>query len=400
MKVQARCKRPGCRAVAKSETAVRCSKCRGDLAFAVRFQGTNGNQQEKRFGDRKAAEIFIASRTVKISDGTWIDPTRGKVALRDYFAAWIGDVREKSEPAWNDGERGVLARRTVEKYESVFRLYIDPALGRRTLGSLTEIDVEDMAAGIRSPWQADEAVKLVRRILTRAVRAKLVAVNVASHAALRDADRKTAVRVLEAEEVDRIVEAIDDRYRALVRLLYVGALRWSEAIGLRRQDVDVAGRRVQIRRTLNQTRTGSGSFFEGPTKTGKARTVAIDDETAVLLAEHLLAFPPARGDFGELVFTGPKGAALRARVFAKAWKRALAAAGIDEAVRVMWLRHSGLTMLLRATGSPKAVAHHAGHTDTRMMDRIYVKLGDEADQEAVAQAAAWIATRRERAAQV
>jgi len=389
MKVQARCTRRDCRATVSSKTAVRCPECRGDLSYFVRFSGVDGRRQSRQFDNRKTAEVWVASRTVRIADGTFIDPSLGRVTLADYFGGWIAEVRERSEAAWDAGERGVLGRRTVEKYEGCFRLHVAPYLGARSIASLTPLDIEDMRDAARSPWQADEAVKLVRLVLNRAVRSHLLAANVASHVKLNEPDRKTPVRVLEPDEVERIVKAIEPRYRALVRFLYVGAVRWSEAVGLQRGDVDVKRRRVAIRRTLNQTRTGAGSFFEGPTKTGKARTVAIDDETGSALAAHLLAYPPKRGEFGSLVFTGPKGAALRSRVFAKAWARALDAAGLEPGIQVAWLRHSGLTTMLRATGNPKLVANHAGHVDSRMVDRIYVQLTDDAAQDAMDQVAAW-----------
>lgn len=394
MRIQARCKRKACRAIASSSTAVRCPKCRGPVSYSIRYTATDGRRETKSFAHYESATAFVRTREARLAEGAWTEPSRGKATLRDYFDGWIGDVRKASAKAWADGDRGVLARRTVEKYESVFRLHVDAHLGDYALGAVTEVAVEDMRDAIRSPYQANEAVKLTRRILSRAVREKRLTVNVASGTKLRTASRKTPIRVLEADEVERIVAAIEPRYRALVRLLYVGGFRWSEAVGLQRGDVDVKARLVEVSRTLNQTRTGDGSFYVGPPKTGKARRVKIDDETAVELAEHMLAYQARDLAFGELIFTGPKGAPLRARVFAKAWKAALAEAGIDENVRVGWLRHSCATVMLRANVSPKLVAEQLGHTSTRMVDAVYVKVTDDAMRDAMDVVVAWKAARR------
>jgi integrase len=48
------------------------------------------------------------------------------------------------------------------------------------------------------------------------------------------------------EEVDGLVEAVSDRYRALVLLAAYGSLRWSELVALRLDRLDLPRRRVRI----------------------------------------------------------------------------------------------------------------------------------------------------------
>ena len=43
-------------------------------------------------------------------------------------------------------------------------------------------------------------------------------------------------------------------------------------------------------------------------------------------------------------------------------------------VRPEWLRHTGASLAYAATRDMKAVAQRLGHTSTRMMDTVYVKL--------------------------
>jgi len=396
VKIQARCRRKACRAIDSTGRAKVCGVCRGPLSFGIRFADAEGKLVSKTFSARKDAEVFVASRTVKISDGTWIDPALGKIALRDYFASWIAQIREDSAEAWEAGERGVLGRKTVAKYVSTFEGHVDRRLGGKPIAAVTEQAVLDVIAATRSPWTKVAVRDVVRATLNRAVREKRIAVNPAARIKVSTPERKNPVRILEPAEVEAIAGAIEPRYSALVLLTYTGALRWSEAIGLRREDVDVAGREIHVRGTLAEDQR-SGAMHRQPTKTGKAITKPIDDETAKALAAHILAFPPLVSDdpaIDGLVFTGPRGGAIRKTVFERAWTPAVAAAGISEKVWPSWLRHSAITAMIHATGSTKAAAELAGHSDTRMAESHYVHYTDEAKRSNMDALAAYRASRK------
>lgn len=83
--------------------------------------------------DVKAAEIAL---------GEWIDPNRGRVPLGEYAAKWIA-----GRP---------LAPRTVDKYERLLRLHVEPELGAVQLVDLTP-------ARVRSWWLSCWATTSVHR---------------------------------------------------------------------------------------------------------------------------------------------------------------------------------------------------------------------------------------------
>jgi integrase len=62
------------------------------------------------------------------------------------------------------------------------------------------------------------------------------------------------------------------------------------------------------------------------------------------------------------------------------WKRALRDVGIMKHVRVGWLRHSGASLAYAATHDLKATAERLGHTSTRMVDTVYLKLYKDVDR--------------------
>jgi hypothetical protein len=90
---------------------------------------------------------------------------------------------------------GSLAPSTMQKYRDVLRVHVEPMLGYRSLNTISRADVEDMVDSISSPWQGQEALKLVRRLLNRALDEGRLARNVAARASIPETKR-TKVRIL------------------------------------------------------------------------------------------------------------------------------------------------------------------------------------------------------------
>jgi integrase len=154
----------------------------------------------------------------------------------------------------------------------------------------------------------------------------------------------------------------------------LGALRWSEPIGVRRQDIDLEGRTVSVNQKITEV---AGEFHIGhPKIESSARTVDLPTAIVKPLAEYLIAHPP--GPNG-LVFHR-NGQPIARKYFGRVWTRALRDAGIDKHVRVGWLRHSGASLAYAATHDLKATAERLGHTSTRMVDTVYLKLYQDADR--------------------
>lgn len=154
-----------------------------------------------------------------------------------------------------------------------------------------------------------------------------------------------------AEEVERLAAAAaDDRERALVLLGAYGGLRIGEAVGLRREQVDLGARRVTV--------TGKGR---------KTRTVRILSRQLEEVLRRLLA----EGGEGALLGYASDQQARRAL-------RALAArAGVAYRGRAFHsLRHHAGTEIYRKTRNLDAVAKHLGHSNINT-SQIYAKFAEE-----------------------
>ncbi len=234
---------------------------------------------------------------------------------------------------------------------------------------------------VASPWQRQEALKLLRMLLYRALDRGAIARNPAARIEVQEVPR-SKVRVLKPDELEAIVGAMPDRWGAFVLLGAYASLRWSELVAIRRDDVDLEARTVEVDEKLVEVR---GEWMWGEPKTAEsARTIHLPQVVVRPLAEHLLGFPPLRDQedplLEGLVFYGERGGPVRRHSFRKVWDRACRQAGVEGA-RPGWLRHSGASVAYAASRDLKAVAERLGHTSVRMVDSVCVRLYEETSRE-------------------
>lgn len=184
---------------------------------------------------------------------------------------------------------------TLRGYASVLRCHVLPALGTKALPTLTRRDVRDLLITKLADGLSAGAVRMIYAtlcaVLTAAEDDELVTANVARGSARRlwrappDGERKAPSRA----DFQRLLTASRIRYPILVPLWIVLAntgLRPGEGLALRVDDVDLEARRLTVRRTYH----GAGRF--GPVKSGKARTVPLNDTACAVLGELVRAAVP------------------------------------------------------------------------------------------------------------
>jgi integrase len=177
-------------------------------------------------------------------------------------------------------------------------------------------------------------------------------------------DRHEEMRFLGPEEIARLAEAHQVRYRALVyAAAYTGA-RWGELAGLRTERVNVLRGSIEISETLAEV---SGRLIVQGTKTGARRTVTMPRFLSEMVGEHLGRFP---GD--GYVFTSAEGMPLRRRNFYRRhYKPAVLAAKLDPGLRFHDLRHSHVALLVAQGAHVKEIAERLGHSNPTVTMRTY-----------------------------
>jgi integrase len=183
-----------------------------------------------------------------------------------------------------------VRQRTYERYESIARVHIKPAIGRLKLKALTPAHAralyrQKLDSGL-APRSVNYMHVTLHKALSQAVSDGLVPRNAAKVKAPRP--EKPEIRPLSSDQARKLIKTAHetgDRYAALYVVALHTGLREGEMLGLRWDDLDLEATTptLQVRRTLSETR--SGHKFELP-KNGKGRSIKLSRKAVEALRSH------------------------------------------------------------------------------------------------------------------
>ncbi len=340
-----------------------CPGCGGRaIAYVARYVDPDRRERSKSFERRTDAERFAHGVESSMDRGAYIDPAAARQRLEEYATDWYKRVRPSLKP------------KTCASYESLLRSRILPSFGRRELGGLRPSDIEgwvgEMVAKRLSASRIRQAVVVLGRILSSAVRDEIIVRNVARGVPLPSLPT-TEAAYFEPAQVERLAAAHPEPFDLYVRLLGSVGLRFGEGAALRRRSVDMLRRRLLVTESLAEI---GGELDFGSTKSHTTRSVPLPASLAYALQAHLEA---AVEDNPEaLIFTASRGGPLRYSNFKNyLWQPALAKAKLPR-VGVHVLRHSAAAAMIHAGCTPKQVQKILGHRDPGFTMRVYAHLFD------------------------
>jgi len=386
-----------------------------------------GDERKKRKKVNGEGTIFQRS-----SDGMWVGAayvytSSGRLERRRVYSKSFEEVRAKLLRLQSNNEQGIpvpeksmtvaesmahwLAIVKAEKglttyhgYESVVRLHIVPALGRKRLDRLTGADVRHFMSTVRlkclccsngknarrrrgaSPCCTDGAPCCERRPTPRQVQFV--------HAVLRNALSNAEREELVMRNVAKLVKVPVPRYKvgkgltvaqAKTLLTAAGGTRWyplyvtaatlglrhGELLGLRWEDIDFERATLTVAQTVARA---AGQLYVGPAKTeGSEATIPLPKVTRRVLLEHRDRQDVERDKAGDgwqdhgLVFPSTIGTPMEPRNLNRHFEGLRESAGMPE-VRLHDLRHTVVSLLLDLGTPPhvvQAIARHA-HIDVTM----------------------------------
>jgi integrase len=268
--------------------------------YQARYRGPDGVDRPapSTFATMTDAERWLARVEVEIHDDHWRDPDLGRASFGEYALAWIK-------------ERPGLRPNTVQVYQYMLARHLRLFVGNRAVADIREAHVRrwrgELLDSGASPATIAKAYQLMKAIMNTAVDDGIVPRNPCR---MRGAglDRSPERPVLPVGEVVALVEAMPERYRALLLLAAFGSLRWGELAALRRCDVDAEYGTVRVECSLTEL-AGGGYLFGPPKSAAGKRVVVIPAVIRPALADHIATFAASPPD--TLVFTSPTGALLR-----------------------------------------------------------------------------------------
>lgn len=254
----------------------------GPRPWRVKYMTPLGERSKSGFATEEDAVDWGTLQEISVRAGTWQDPRRGDLLLRDWVTRWS---------AGQD-----LPETTAENYSYHLRTHILPAWRDRSLVSLTRLEIEAWEATIRrrnyAASSASKARSLLSTILADAVDAGLITSNPAAKRKRRgrqdvriEADPEeslwfTADQALRIAERVGLLSGRPDEFVMVLLSAYTG-MRFGEVRGLDRQYSLMSAVKVQW-----QLREVKRVFYKAPPKHNGRRAIPLPPFLAALMQEQ------------------------------------------------------------------------------------------------------------------
>jgi integrase len=237
--------------------------------------------------------------------------------------------------------------------------------------------VELMQSGL-SAATTRKAVFALRQALAAAIADQQLVHNAAAAVPL-PSERAKPARYLSQTEVERLVAELPPRDRALVLVGAYAGLRWGEAAGLRRHDIDPLRSRIKVVGTAVELH-GRITLDNEPKTTRSKRTIPVARAVMRRIEQHLDDYVETSSD--SLVFTAPAGGPLFRAWGQNTLQPALRRAGLA-GITFHGLRHSFVAIMVAAGCNVREVSEWAGHNSVAFTLTRYGGLFDDGTDAAI-----------------
>src|SRR5262249_2402099 len=221
---------------------------------------------------------------------------------------WIDRWIELLERQQDGGarRRGLVNRRTLERYAELLRCHVTPELGARPIQAIKATEIDSLYMRLEkklSPRTVHHVHTVLGACLKSAVRKGLIVSSPVARAEAPSPGESDRGSVLDADQLSVLVDGFRNSvlFPIVATAAFTGARR-NEILALRWSDLDVAAKTLRIERAVEETEKYGIAFKEPKTARGK-RTITIDDDLIALLCAE-------RDKYLRLVASVPDGTAV------------------------------------------------------------------------------------------
>jgi len=347
--------------------------------YRARWYDPTGKQRSLTFDLERDAKKHVRNAQADVDRGVYVDDKAGKITFGEWAEHYMA-IAEKR-----------LARTSFARDRSYLDNHVLPRWGKVKIGRITRVDVDRWIAGLSedgaslrknsgslAPATIEKIYQVFRKIIAAAYDdGKIGRLPCPEHPPIPRKKRKV-VRFLDETQVVTLSDKIHDRYQAMIYVGSYGGFRIGELCALRIDDIDWDRGHIRVDEGL--TDVDGLVKFEDPKTERAFRTVPMADLALEHLRRHIDRLVD-EDDQQALLFTSPEGGILRptnwrARFFNPAVKAAKLAPLTPHD-----LRHTAASLFISAGANPWMLAEVLGHTDTRMIDRVYGHLFEKDREE-------------------
>ncbi len=334
----------------------------------------------------------------KRNNGTW----EGRYSFGDkrgsVYGKTKGEVKEKLNEITNEIQNNVFVveskqtlanwldvwqetyledvkKSSQDRYKSIIKNHIIPALGEIVLSSLKTVTIQKFLNDMKNKKiLSEKSVKNIRLVLHKAldsaVENEMIRTNPCTKAKVPSYEEPPVeMRPLKDKEVSEFLKAIEGN--PFERLYYVAlftGMRESEIIGLSWDCVDFGTSKIHLYRQLKRARGGDNTYSFSSLKNKQSRTFTAPLNVMAMLqkvkrqqSEWRLKAGTAWNNEDNLVFTNELGGHVHTKTVYRQFKRIVADIGLPQ-VRFHDLRHTYATLALQQGVDAKTVSSNLGHS--------------------------------------
>jgi integrase len=312
-------------------------------------------------GTKRQAQIECARLISEVQSGAYLEPA--KTTLAQFLDRWLLHMQSQ------------ISLKSHERYSEIVRKNIIPQLGGIALMKLRSAQISEaydkaLTAGRRdshgglAPATVVYMHRLIKKALAQAVRWGVLQRNPVDAVDPPKIERRLMTTFDMAQTVELLENLIGSRLLTPVTLGVLCGLRRGEIAALRWRNVDLAGGKLAIVESAEQTATG---VRYKPPKSGKGRTVAMSATVVERLRAHRLQQAEellrlgVRQTESTFVYTREDGEPMQPRSLTHAWLKVLGKTDLPR-IRFHDLRHAHATHLLCNGVHPKVASERLGHS--------------------------------------
>ena len=339
----------------------------GRWAGVVDLGWLDGKRNRKSMYAKTRKEVQEKLNTALTSHQQGLPLPSDQLTVGQYLLAWL---EHSAKPQ--------VRLSTLESYEEIVRLHLEPNLGKVRLSKLTPMHVTKLINTKLSRGLSHRRVQYIhavlRRSLTIAVNWDYVSRNVAKLADSPSTRQKEVVP-LQIQEARRFLQVIQGhRLAALYTLAITIGLRQGEILGLCWSDINLTSGSITIRNSL-QKHEGRYCLVE-PKSTKSRRTLVLPGLAMEAIKVHKhrqlverLRMPSEPNEF-DLVFTTRAGTPINRHNLTRDFQALLKREGLPR-LRFHDLRHRAASLLLAENVQPRDIMEVLGHSQIGLTMNLY-----------------------------
>ena len=333
--------------------------------YYASYRDRDGRQRMRSCQTLAEARVVRATMIAKRNRASSLDQT--DLTFAEYAAEWMETFRGRTS-------RGIQPE-TLAEYRRELERFAIPHFATTRLIDVTTRDVKQLVVKLEAKGFAPNTVRLaiapVRALFATAREDGLLehnpvsGVRLATRAAASasDEDQEEQAKALTEIQLADLLDCVADEWRAFVAFVAQTGLRISEAVAVRRSDLDFTEGRLNVRR-----RYRLGRYAPPKSKYGR-RSIPLTKAMRTELRERCAGLPT-----DALVFANRAGQPLDASNLAeRVLKPAARTAGVPWA---SWhtLRHTCGSLLFRHGANAKQVQVWLGHHSPAFTLAVYVHI--------------------------